>query len=156
MDLGCDPSMSDPASADFWDLNRVVEPDDEISRAVEEAMNRLNEQERYFIIRYYYMGQSYGEMSRLSGRAIHRLTAIHGRALRKLRARLADFVRGRYRIDTELGRGCVICQSPFRDEINSLIRAHTGTWRAVMANLKSRYSLEIKSPQVLVGHEKYH
>lgn len=156
--IGRDPSIRYPQQPLIPSVDSAGETVDEVAEAVERAIETLTEQEKFFIIRFYYMGQGYAEMSRLSGRAKHRLAAIHRRAIRKLRTRLAEFVRGRFRVEMETGRDCVICQSPFRSEIDAVIagRDRTRTWRAVIKVLKNRYSLTIKSPQILIGHEKYH
>lgn len=156
--LGRDPSIPPAGQAVPAGPEGIDNTDEEIGVAVRRAIETLTEQEKFFIIRYYFMGQGYAHMSRFSGRAKHRLAAIHQRALRKLRTCLAGLVCRRYGIETEIQSDCVICQSPFRGEIDALIadRDQLRTWRPVIETLKSRYSLVIKSPQILIGHEKYH
>ena len=157
--LGRDPSIRYPQEPLLPAVGgEGMDEIDEIEETVEKALETLTEQEKFFIIRFYYMGQGYAEMSRLSGRARHRLTSIHRQALRKLRIRLSELVKRHYGIEIDTEKKCVICSSPFRAEIDTLIagRDRTRTWRSVIETLNHRYSLNIKSPQTLIGHEKYH
>lgn len=156
--LGRDPSVRYHDEPIISAVQDSGETGSGIREAVQQAIESLTEQEKFFIIRFYFMGQGYAEMSELSGRAGHRLVAIHRRALTKLRTRLSDFVRRRFRIEPAIGKKCPICQSSSRCEIDALIahRDRTRTWRPVIDVLKNRYSLKIKSPQMLISHEKYH
>ncbi len=131
---------------------------EEIREAVERAVDALSEEERLLIIRYYFMGDSYGELTHMTGRAVYKLAAVHGRAVRKLRSRLAGFVRKRFGIQPVELPDCIVCQSSFRDEIDRLIAARDQgrSWKPVIKALKKRYSIAIKTPQILIGHEKYH
>lgn len=127
---------------------------------VSEALERLGEEEKEFVERFYYIGQGYREISEKSGRPVYKLEAVHKRALRKLRKELAPLVRELYQLEVEGrdGNSCPLCRSPFRKEIDRLIsgRDRQGTWRPVIQVLKERYGIIIKTPQILVGHEKYH
>ncbi len=111
-----------------------------------------------FIIRFYFMGQGYGEISEKSGRAVHKLEALHKRAIRKLKARLQTFVKKRYGLKSRKGGVCALCESPHRAAINEIItkRSQLMTWRPVLKEINKQFGLNIKSPQVLIGHQKYH
>ena len=179
-DLGFDPgdrSIGDPDSKDNWpevsiedspesavhrgetrlsagDAARVAE----LRRAVREALDKLTEDEREFVCRFYFMGRSYREISEESGREVYSLEALHGRAIKKLEKNLAGFVNKRFGIESETKRPCIICRSPRLDEINKLIdeRDKTATWKPVIKKLREEFGIKIKSPQLLIGHEKYH
>ena len=134
-----------------------------IGEQVALALAKLTDDEKEFVERFYYCGQSYREISEKSGRAVYKLEAVHKRAVRKLRRYLTPLVRQLYKLDLEPGNAafpnaCLICSSPHREEIDRLIadRDRRGTWRPVIKILKDKYGLRIKTPQVLIGHEKYH
>jgi hypothetical protein len=154
-ELGRDPDRNLHVTAD---IAQYQAPDDELEQAVRQALKTLTEPERSLIIWRYYMGQSCRRIAEISGRAECKLTSLHRRALRKLRKQLASFVRRRYNIRRDVVSGCPICRSPDRLEIDGLVqrRDRSRSWKPVMAILKNRYSVVIKTPSVLIGHEKYH
>lgn len=158
--LGRDPALRRYAGPGTMSTGGAFESDRaaEIAEAVGRALESLTEQERLLIIRFYFMGESYEKLSCLSGRAIHKLAAVHHRAVKKLRARLATFVEKRFDVRPTGRPDCIICRSPFRAEIDTLIdqRDRGRSWRTVIKALKKRYSIIIKTPQILIGHEKYH
>lgn len=161
VDLGQDPdSISTVAFG--------VEPDEagggnqsaleQLQHVVRSAVESLNAEERFFIVLFYFEGLSYRHISEESGLSADRLWGLHRRALRKLRRNLAFFVKRRYEIETEDRQACPICRSAHRQTIDNLIssRDKSRSWRPVIVALKDRYSLVIRSPQILIGHEKYH
>ena len=134
-----------------------------VGAQVARALEKLTPDEKEFIERFYYIGQSYREISEKSGRAVYKLEAVHKRAIKKLKRELAPVVRKLYSLDIEpsgakSSRTCPVCNSPFKKDIDKLIAARDkkGTWRPVIKILKENYGLRIKTPQVLIGHEKYH
>jgi len=134
-----------------------------VGAQVARALKKLTADEKEFIERFYYIGQSYREISEKSGRAVYKLEAVHKRAVRKLKRELAPVVRKLYSLDIEpsgapSSKTCPVCDSPFKNDIDKLIAARDkkGTWRPVIKILKKKYGLRIKTPQVLIGHEKYH
>ncbi len=179
-DLGFDPSdrsVSDPDSKKNWpeisieDLpESAVQTDErqpsgrdeigsvELARAVQAALDKLTEDEREFVCQFYFMGRSYREISEESARAVYSLEALHRRAMKKLEKHLATFVKKRFGIENKVKRPCIICQSPRLAEINKLIeqRDRTATWKPVIKRLGEEFGIDIKSPQLLIGHEKYH
>ena len=110
------------------------------------------------IIHFYYMGESYREISEKTGRAIYKLTALHNRSIKKLKNRLAVFVRERFGVKNKKIGKCPVCDSEYRGEIDEIIanRDKKATWKPVIKLLKDRYGLVINTPQVLIGHTKYH
>lgn len=135
-----------------------AENSEKIDEAVKAAMKRLTEEEREFIAHFYFMGESYGEIAERSGREIHKLASLHERAIRKLRRHLIGFVRQRFDLAVETASECPLCQSAERNAIDHLIanRDRTATWKPVIRELERTYKIRVRSPQVIIGHEKYH
>jgi RNA polymerase sigma factor (sigma-70 family) len=129
-----------------------------IRHAVQKALKKLDEQGRDFITQFYFIGKTYRQISEQSGRPIHKLEALHKRTLKKLKKELSSFVREHFGIESRLEGNCPICRSSFLPQINRLIakRNKTATWKPIIKTLREKYRLKITSPQVLVGHEKYH
>ncbi len=136
------------------DTARVVR----IKEAVNRALESLDEEEQEFVVRFYYMGQSYSELAELSGRPVHKLETMHRQVIRRLRNQLAALVDDGCSSSREEVCRCPICSSPRRREIDELIRARNPqeTWRRIMRNLKREFEIDIKSPNTLAVHEKYH
>ncbi len=129
-----------------------------ISDAVNEALSGLDEEDREMIQRFHFMGQTYVAMAEETGRSVYRLEGLHRRAVKKLRKKLAAFVRDRYELAVESNTSCPICASPRRAEIDRLIshRDKTKPWTQTIGTLKKEYGIKITTPQTLIGHEKYH
>jgi len=151
--------------ADIEELERLILPPDsgvrlsQIRNRVQLAIRELDEDEREFIARFYYMGESYRQMAEASGRNVYSLEALHRRALRKLRKGLAAFVESEFGVAREKPRKpCVICDSGHRIAIDALIGARPpdATWRSVMRAIADEYGLRVVTPQMLIGHQKYH
>ncbi|MBI5265976.1 MAG: sigma-70 family RNA polymerase sigma factor [candidate division Zixibacteria bacterium] len=147
------------------ELERLILPPDcgarleRIREQVQLAIRGLDENEREFISRFYYMGETYRHMAEASGRKIYSLEALHRRALRKLRKALARFAEAEFGVTPEKPRRpCVVCDSPRRAEIETLINARPAeaTWRSVMRAIAQEYGVRVATPQVLIGHQKYH
>jgi hypothetical protein len=137
-------------------------PDDEqtveLRHTVSTALGQLDESEREFLVRFYFMGQSYKSIAEETGRALYKLEALHRRAVRRLQRLLAPYVCARYGISSSDRPACPICSSPDREQIDEVIRGRDRrqTWRPVLQTLKTRFGLDIKTPQTLIGHIKYH
>ncbi len=157
VELGFNPNHQ----GEVMETERPDQPDkrqEQIKAAVSEALDLLNDDEREFIVRYHYMGESYRRIADQTGRAVHKLEAFHERCLKKLRKQLAPLVEELFGIESEPFADCPVCRSPYVDQLNEIIRNrdHRQTWRPILKLFRSRYSLVIKSPQMLIGHEKYH
>ncbi|PWB68993.1 hypothetical protein C3F09_10760 [candidate division GN15 bacterium] len=128
-----------------------------VKRRVREALKTLSSDEREIVERIHYMGQTYREISEKSGREIHRLESLHSRAIRRLRKELRPLVKQLYGIDPPLPK-CVVCRSPMRMEIDRIIdsRDPRRSWRAVLVQIREECGLKIRSPQMLIGHKRYH
>ena len=154
-------SLDHSAAAGLSDADgkaTCIERRELVRRAVTEALNHLEDDEREFVIRFHFMGESYRRIAEKSGRNIHKLEALHKRSLRRLKKQLAAFVRETFGLGREVIPDCPICRSPFAAELDEIIRNRdrTATWHPVLTLLKTRYNLSISSPQLLIGHEKYH
>ena len=145
---------------DEAELERINKRTEMLQRLVSEALGRLSEEEKEFVERFYYIGQGYREISEKSGRTIHKLEAVHKRALRKLKKELTPMVKELYDLDIKKKdeQTCPLCRSPYREEIDRLIccRDKKSTWRPIIKILREKYGILINTPQILVGHEKYH
>ena len=151
--------LADGLASGDHDSNPVArERRNRIKKAVAAALSKLEDNEREFIERYYFMGRTYREIADLSGRVVHRLEALHQRALRKLRKELAPLVKDLYDLTLSSIPDCPICSSPDRAQIDQLIaqRDTAGTWRPVIKRIKEAFGIRIVTPQTLIGHEKYH
>lgn len=133
--------------------------DSEIEQQVQRALAALSENEREFIVHFYCMGQTEQQIAEATGRTVVRLHALHGRAVRKLRRLLGGFVAERFGLESggQTSR-CPVCESECAAEIDRIIanRDRKATWRPVMREIHERFGIQIRSPQVLIGHERYH
>lgn len=154
--LGYDPSLK--GFRWYWPNEDYLVEEGEIEEAIENALERLSDEERELLARYYFMGQTFTEMAELSGRALHKIRSMHVRAVKKLKKELAEFVYAWYGIEPDVHIDCPICTSEYCEEIEQLIQSKKKSepWGVVMGELKERYRLTIKSPQLLIGHINYH
>lgn len=129
-----------------------------IITAVNQALHALEAEEAFFIRSFYMQGMGYREISRLTGRAIYRLEALHAGAVKKLKRRLYALLGGRYRIPAPPQPECPLCRHPRAEAIDRLIRAKSPeeTWRRIIRELRHDYGIVIDTPQRLIGHRKYH
>lgn len=149
------------ASAHDWPCDTSDAPDcrsQAVKEAVARALERLSAPEREFIVRHYFMGESYRELSEATCRTFHRLEGTHTRALRKLRRFLSPFMQREFGVGPEQLSDCPICASPERPAIDQLLRNKDprDTWRLVFRQLRDRFGITIKTPQTVIGHIKYH
>ena len=151
VELGRDPARLPPG-----------EPDEKRRQLVEEAVGRalksLTEDEREFIQRFYNMGQTYRQIAESTQRAQYRLEALHRRAIKRLRKQLLPLVKELYGLKEEERPDCILCRSEYRREIDRIIskRDRNATWRPVIRKIRERFGLKVSTPQILIGHEKYH
>lgn len=153
------------------DDEEVLKKEMGLEKEVQQAMGRLNFLEKKFIQYYYFECLSYEKIAEILNKKQYKLQRIHRRALDKLKIILKDFVRERFQISCDpekpepvefvwsgLNRNCILCQSPFKQEINLLIRGKRKdqTWKPLIKLLEEKYHLKIKTPQILIGHQKNH
>lgn len=135
----------------------TLSTDSESTSMVDRALALLEEEERELIIQMHYLGRSFEEIARRSGRQPHRLAALHKRAFQKLRWWLGAHVEETYGI-VNRRPACPICDSPFRVEIDRILssRDKTLTWKPVLDVIRAQYGMIFGSPQRLMTHERFH
>lgn len=144
------------------DKTQIVDAEDpfreETNLKVRQAVERLSPLERQFVEYFYFEDKSYREISVLLNKGIHRLERIHRRALGKLKMLLSNYVKTRFKLNLPEQTGCIICKSPFRQELDKLIQAkkEKETYKSLIRIFKEKYGLKIKTPQVIIGHKKKH
>lgn len=131
---------------------------EEIILMVSEAIKRLPPMERQFVECFYFECKSYREISVILNKDIRKLERIHNQALIKLKMLLSDYVKARFKFNIPKETACIICKSPFRQELDKLIQAkkEKETYKSLIRIFKQKYGLNIKTPQVIIGHKKKH
>jgi len=154
VDIGIDPGQVGKIQIQ----SDLIKPDEQVISAVRKALEKLDPEEQDFIETYYFQGKSYREIAELQNRRLSRIEGLHRRSLAKLKKYLVRFVKERFDIDAEIGRGCIICFSPHKEKIDRLIKAKKKreTWKKIIKILKDKYQIKITTPQILIGHQKYH
>nr|MBN2278393.1 hypothetical protein [candidate division Zixibacteria bacterium] len=139
-------------------LNNNIQPNERVVRAVREALEHLSPLEREFIERYYFKGESYRKIALALNRRFGRMESLHRRTVGRLRKLLARFVKTEFDLENKIKAECPLCISPYRVEIDALIESKTKeeTWKNIIRILKEKYGIIIQTPQILIGHHKYH
>jgi RNA polymerase sigma factor (sigma-70 family) len=132
--------------------------DEETNLRVRKAVGRLSPLERQFVEHFYFEYKSYREISVILNKSTHKLERIHHRALGKLKMLLSPYVKTRFKLRMPEETECIICKSPFRQEIDKLIQAkkEEETYKSLIRIFKGKYGLKIKTPQVIIGHKRKH
>jgi RNA polymerase sigma factor (sigma-70 family) len=135
-----------------------IKKDKELEKQVRQALGKLDETERKFILYFYFDCFSYKEIGFLLKKRKDKLQRIHQSALDKLKLILKDYVEKRFEFRTNDDTGCIICQNPHRKKLDRIIRGKRKeeTWKRVIKILRNGYDLRIKTPQILIGHLKKH
>jgi hypothetical protein len=123
-----------------------------------EALRQLSDDEREFIERHYYAGQTYELIGHEMKKSRRKLETTHRRAIRQLRKLLRPFAEQYFALGHAPVPGCPICQSPRREAIEQLIAARDPRqpWGNLMGAIKEQFGLEITSSMVFTGHMKFH
>ena len=143
--------------------------DSELEQKVQQALARLSEKEKIFIEEFYYQGRSYKEISVVLKINLKQAEYLHRRATLKLKNYLADFVERKFKIKvnkvtfdkSDPNRKpdvvCVICRNQKQKAIEKVIgsKKEQETWRIILKKLKQKFNLEVKAPQILIGHMKH-
>ncbi len=153
-----DEEIEEKILQDFPDSKESLKREESINREVRKAVKRLSSVEKQFVQLFYFDFKSYQEIARILKKKVHKLERIHQRALGKLRIILADFVKERFKLDVPEDTDCIICKSPFRQELEELIRnkKEEETYAPLIKIFKQKYGVDIKTPQVIIGHRKKH
>lgn len=128
-----------------------------VAVAVREALGKLDTVERVVIERYHFEGESFAQIAAHLKRKQGAIVNCHRRALRSLRKHLAQFVVQEFGIRQTQPK-CVICRSPERRQVEALIaaKAPEEPYGTLMRRIREQFGLQIRSPQTIVGHQKYH
>ena len=165
VEIGCTPELIsiDKLSKNYpnQDSDLITKNQTEaqkVRHAVQNALKALTVDEKELIIRLYYMGRTYREISEKSGKTISMLEAIKTRAFKKLKKELTQFVSEQYGLKPEFETNCIICNSEHCHLINQIIvnRDKKEIWKPVIDQIMNKFEIKIRSPQLLIGHEKYH
>ena len=154
VDIGLDPACLKQTQR----ASPKMEYNQKIIKEVRAAAEKLSPKEKEFIERYYFRGESYRDISNYFNKKINRLENIHRRAITRLKRLLADFVKDEFGIKVKKTFICPICLSPYRDNIDALIRQKkkSDTWKKIIKTAKTEFNIEIRTPQILISHQKYH
>lgn len=155
VELGYDPTGDAP---DRNLTERESSRTEMIRSEVDRAVRSLSDEEQEFVRRFHFMGQGYQEIAEVTGREIHRLESLNRQVLKKLKKRLAGFVKETFDLEITIDSSCPICKSIHRVKIDQIIAAKPpdATWSGVIAEIKRRFGLRLQSPQRIIGHQKYH
>ena len=156
---GCsDEEIEEKMLPDFPNSGENFENDESINREVRKALEKLTPLEKQFIELFYFEFKGYPEIALVLKRKDYKLEWIHKKALDKLRILLADFVKNRFQLDVSQTTDCLICQSPFRQKLDELIqnKKEEETYATLIRIFKQRYGIDIKTPQVIIGHRRKH
>lgn len=153
-DAGLDPNPDEPA----YEPDYPLEPNQKVTMAVRLAILQLRKIERTVVTRFYFDGRSYRRIAVDLGLSVKRIQAIHCRAVKKLKRNLAGFVAREFGVSVEKEKDCVICRSRYRNEIDRLIhrKKREETWKKVIKILKTDYGIIIRSPLILIRHQRCH
>ncbi|MGB2698305.1 MAG: hypothetical protein WBD28_10670 [Candidatus Zixiibacteriota bacterium] len=143
---------------DFEEDQKKIRKDVELERKVNKALGNLDEIERKFILYFYFDCFTYEKIGSLLKKRKDKLQRIHQSALDKLRLILRDYVEKRFKLKVDDINDCIICQSPYRNELDRIIqgKGKEETWKRIIKILKDKYNLKIKTPQIIIGHLKKH
>jgi DNA-binding CsgD family transcriptional regulator len=142
----------------LWQQHESDPRQERVREAVQRELERLTFDEREFVELYWFQGKSTQEIGELLGRKPYKLEGLNKRIIRKLRNRLAEFVRKEFELEIEAEYDCGICEHKRRREIDKILLAKKPeeTYRRIIGILKNEFGISIKTPQVIIGHIKYH
>jgi hypothetical protein len=125
---------------------------------VRSAVGRLSPAERLFIELFYFEFRSYQDIAGIMNKKTHKLERLHQRALGKLQILLAGFVKEQYKLELPRKTDCTICNSPFREEMEGLIRGKNEeeTYSRLLRVFRQEYGVNLKTPQAIIGHKNKH
>ena len=128
-----------------------------IINAVQEALEELDPTERLIVEKHHFQGETLVDIARQLDRKAGAVVNSHRRALRTLRKHLSRFAATEFGINGEAPK-CPICNCPEREAVDALIAAKRPEepYGLLMRQLRKQFGLEIRSPQTIIGHQKYH
>lgn len=147
------------ACGNAWGQQVKSARQERIITRVREELEKLNENERELIEKYWYEGNTMSEIARGQGRPTYKVESFYKQVMRKLKNNLCKFVEMEFKIETEPEKYvCPICSHPRLKEIDGLLatRRPDQTLGKYIKILKHDYGIVISTPQVILGHLKYH
>jgi RNA polymerase sigma factor (sigma-70 family) len=156
---GClDEEIEKRILQDLSTSNGSSESSETIDLEVRKAVEKLYPTEKRFVQLFYFEFKSYQQIARILKKKVYKLERVHQRALSKLRIILADFVKERFKLQIPERTDCIICKSPFRWELDQLIRdkKKEETYASLIRIFKQKYGIHIKTPQIIIGHKRKH
>lgn len=129
-----------------------------IDRQVRAAVERLLPTEKQFVELFYFQVRTYQEIAGIMKKKTWKLERLHERALGKLRILLADFVKEQFKLKLPQMTHCTICNSPFREELDELIKGkrEEETYSRLIRVFRQKYGINVRTPQTIIGHKKKH
>ena len=149
------------SSQSLWQEQPLTEAErqrrERISKAVREALEKLDATERLIVERHHFQGETLIGIARQLNRKPGAIVNSHRRALRMLCKHLSKFAATEFGIRDEKSE-CCICSCPEREAVDTLIAAKKPEqpYGLLMRQLREQFGLEIRSPQTIIGHRKYH
>lgn len=142
----------------IWDRKTSSPRQERIRKAVREAISKLPFNEREFVELFWFQGRSMTEIAALLGKKPYKLECLNKRIQRKLKTRLTDFVNAEFGLKIKKNPDCIICGHPCRPEIDNLLKSKKPeeTFKRIISALRSDFGIKIRTPQVIIGHMKYH
>ncbi|UCB53178.1 MAG: sigma-70 family RNA polymerase sigma factor [Candidatus Zixiibacteriota bacterium] len=129
-----------------------------IDHEVRSAVEKLLPREKQFVELFHFQFRSYQEIARIMKKKTHKLERLHQRALGKLRILLANFVKEQFKFELPQKTDCIICNSPFRGEMDELIKGKKDeeTYARLIKTFRQKYGINVRTPQTIIGHRRKH
>jgi len=129
-----------------------------IDGEVRAAVEKLPHPERQFVELFYFEFWTYQQIGGIMKKKTHKLERLHQRALGKLQVLLSDFVKEQFKLELPRKTDCVICSSPFREELEELIRGkkEEETHSRLIRVFRKKYGINVRTPQTIIGHKRKH
>ncbi len=143
---------------DIWKDKGESSRADRVRMAVREAVAKLTVNEQDFVQLYWFEGTALDRIAKLKGSTKYRMNIFRQRIERKLKKLLMDFVEEEFGIKSSAKETCPICASRDLCRIDKLLKSKAPheTYAGYIRILNQRYHLDIKTPQIIIGHLKYH
>ncbi len=131
---------------------------EQINEAVRAAIEQLEPNERIVIERYYLQFEEMSSIADGMGISLARATTLHLRAIGRLRKLLASFAKENFGIAKRSATRCPLCRSPYRAEIDELIRGRDPRrpWRILLQQLRREFGIRVRSYHAIVSHQRFH
>lgn len=142
----------------IWQNVEATEKQKRVIAAVQSEIAKLTELEQEFIRMYWFEGMSTAQISDLLGKKVYKLEGMSRRIQRKLKNRLSEFVSREFDVESGSSKKCLICSSQYRAQIDQMLKSKKPeqTYKHIIKTLKNDFGITVKTPQIIIGHQKYH